>query len=63
LIQALSNKRLGKLVGELFLWAQALATSLSSVLFPQHETLAFKHFFHSLVHGRVEEYSQATHVL
>jgi hypothetical protein len=63
LIQALSNKRLGKLIGEIFLWAQALATSLNSMLLPQHDSLVLKHFFHNLVHGRVEKYFQATHVL
>jgi hypothetical protein len=54
---------LGKFVSEFFLWAQALVTSLSSMFIPQHDPIVHKHFFHSLVHGRVEEYFRATHVL
>jgi hypothetical protein len=48
---------------ELFLQAQALVASSSSVPFPQHDPSTHKHFFHNLVLRHVGEYFQVTHVL
>jgi hypothetical protein len=48
---------------EFFLWAQVLATSLSSMPFPQHDPPIHKCFLHSLIIRRAKQYSWATHIL
>ncbi len=59
-IQTFSNKWLGKLVGRVFMWAQALVTILNLVPFPPHDSLVHKCLFHSLILGCVEEYFKTT---
>jgi hypothetical protein len=46
-----------------FLWAQALATSSTLVLPPQHDPTTHKHLLCSLVLGHAREYSRTTQVL
>jgi hypothetical protein len=57
------NKQPGKLIGGVFLWAQALSANSNSINFPQHDLLTHKHLLHSLALNPIGEYFQATRVL
>jgi hypothetical protein len=47
----------------LFLWAQALSASSSSIPFPQHDPLTHKRLLYNLTLGRAGEYFLPTCVL
>jgi len=50
-------------VGGIFLWAQVLVTSSSSMPLTQHDPLTHKHIICNFILGCAREYSQATCVL
>jgi hypothetical protein len=52
---------IGKIVGGILLWVQALAASSSSMPRAQHDPLTHEHIFRSLILGHAKEYFQATH--
>jgi hypothetical protein len=60
---AFFHKILGKLVGRIFLKAQGLATSSSSIPFSQHDPPTHKHLLHNFAFRHVGEYFQATRAL
>jgi hypothetical protein len=60
LIQALFNRRLGKLAKGIFLQAHVSLTNSSSIHFPRHDPPTCKCFIYTLSLGHVGEYSQTT---
>ncbi len=58
-----SSRWLGKPTKRIFLWAQALTTSLSLMPFTQHDPPIYKHIFHNFVLGHAKEYFKTVYTL